>query len=1200
MSSQRKHKTSFKKKTTAETYWDDAEPQYTEEQKKRIASYLEENDENCKESTTLILFIVIGLLIALAIVGFLVIRNNSSIKYKGSHTTYEHASSNSTIMNLMWSKWNWLQGLYFGLNMNTTNATEESEEIRAIVALEEELNDFQPIYRIPLLQRLYASDDSRCNGASDDSVYNLISIKHGSWVPSAQYLEEALDFSWSDYESEQEKEEIELVQNLDKKDQTEDDKKEQEALHKQIEADRKKREEEKQKKENKRRLLGQNQKFDPVHALPNPANILMPQNKGDKGAGDVEADKLRANEEELKKQFPNGVIPAWVKQKGILPGGKGVFDRHKLPKIVQQHLKRMDEIMKKNGGKNKTPQDILKGIDLTKFGISKPVNDETSDKEKRADLKKLEEEEVKRHPYMALLTNPGEIADVQCMDDEYRKHEVVFKPMSGGDTRVNDKQSVFNYKSDVLMWYCYLVEIQTEAMNDLMRGGGYFKVNLSFSDVNMEVGFDYVDIYINSMITDSVSGIGRNWEKHDTHPQFVYYMDNEYIERNGNALEVCMKIVTDSSIIKDGFTSMLTVDYDDPQVSKWSKWSECTTIKAGHQRGRGSKNDKHWNGDCGIGVHNKTVTQCVDSGTLNISDASVAPCIGNETRVEYCVKANCYDFPLTDTFPESPWLALKFNGHGRIDPDFPDPFLVQRSTQESFNITNIISELSAVRDQIIARYPDERDLGQAVINHYYMDQSKLRLGIRLARSLLLGDTFTVYTTGSSNTAGHENMFMGTWPIQFQSIMRPVWRRVGYKGAAFVLKNHAEGGSVSSTQIGPCIPSLIGDDADVVYWESQMNDHGTAVGHATENHFRNAITLPRRPLYHVMHAGKNGPSQVGKHYAQEKSKNGKQGQFKNEGSCYGWLCGRDKGEHLFKNGLLQPTYTNYGTGVTLFYPTAGLSSINKTTYEEFQTGYLYISWHPSPAGHRVYAEMLAYYYLTSLLETFADIRDLIEDLTPHDSDTTNKPIEAMLEILEDPPRTKEIPHDHVANQCDPVCTNATEAVCISGYLTLGKPRFSLKRWRQKDSEKDDIGKWGYTSWMKNFQTFGDKKGGQASCDTKMKWETKTKESNELKFGFEAKQYGYITISGDNTEMLINGKSVEMKIYEIDMETGLISQNPQYKEHGKALECGTGGTLKDNWQKENGCTIGGLKPYQKYQIVFNVVKDVTFFVKHIRIY
>eukprot|EP01083_Nonionella_stella_P266186 900799_1 len=120
--------------------------------KKRIASYLKDNDENCKESTTLILIIVIGLLVALSIVGFLAIRNHSSIKYKGAHTTYEH-SSNSTIMDMVWGKWTWLQNLYLGLtNSSNTNATSDSLALQGIIALEEELNDFQPIYRNPLLQ----------------------------------------------------------------------------------------------------------------------------------------------------------------------------------------------------------------------------------------------------------------------------------------------------------------------------------------------------------------------------------------------------------------------------------------------------------------------------------------------------------------------------------------------------------------------------------------------------------------------------------------------------------------------------------------------------------------------------------------------------------------------------------------------------------------------------------------------------------------------------------------------------------------------------------------------------------------------------------------------------------------------------------------------------------------------------------------
>eukprot|EP00483_Globobulimina_turgida_P005763 UN05773 len=166
-------------------------------------------------------------------------------------------------------------------------------------------------------------------------------------------------------------------------------------------------------------------------------------------------------------------------------------------------------------------------------------------------------------------------------------------------------------------------------------------------------------------------------------------------------------------------------------------------------------------------------------------------------------------------------------------------------------------------------------------------------------------------------------------------------------------------------------------------------------------------------------------------------------------------------------------------------------------------------------------MLAYHYLTSVLETFTDIRDLIEDLTPTDESTT-RPIEEMLEILEDPPRKKELPHDSIAGQCDPLCTNATEAVCIAGYKTLGKPRYSLKRWRQKKDHNEDIGQWEWNNWMANHEAFSMRDGGQGSIDIKSQWESKSKDTNELNFIFEAKQYGYIAIQGDNISSKVNEK------------------------------------------------------------------------------
>eukprot|EP01083_Nonionella_stella_P107685 312177_1 len=223
--------------------------------------------------------------------------------------------------------------------------------------------------------------------------------------------------------------------------------------------------------------------------------------------------------------------------------------------------------------------------------------------------------------------------------------------------------------------------------------------------------------------------------------------------------------------------------------------------------------------------------------------------------------------------------------------------------------------------------------------------------------------------------------------------------------------------------------------------------------------------------------------------------------------------KEKDSHDYIGGILMEPYTDYGSGITLFYPANGLAGVNVTKYEEFQIGYLYISWHPGPTGHRVYAEMLAYHYLTSVLETFTDIKDLIDELTPKDDDLT-KPIEEMLEILEDPPRKNDLPHDNIAKQCDPFCTNATTSTCISGYKTLGKPRYSLKRWRAKQNHNEDSEKlWKWENWMGNPEALILKQGGQGNNDIKSNWKTFSGDSDELKFVFEGQQYGYIAIEGD---------------------------------------------------------------------------------------
>ena len=58
----------------------------------------------------------------------------------------------------------------------------------------------------------------------------------------------------------------------------------------------------------------------------------------------------------------------------------------------------------------------------------------------------------------------------------------------------------------------------------------------------------------------------------------------------------------------------------------------------------------------------------------------------------------------------NPKLKYNFNGHGRIDPTYPDSFDIVRSTNPAINIDEMIREIQDYRDKIVGEYPDERIL----------------------------------------------------------------------------------------------------------------------------------------------------------------------------------------------------------------------------------------------------------------------------------------------------------------------------------------------------------------------------------------------------------------------------------------------------------------------------------------------------------
>ena len=96
------------------------------------------------------------------------------------YTLYPLCSENmnQSIIDRIWGKWAWLQQEFYGVTPNGTDTAspedaDDAQKLIAIVALEEELDDFQPLYRNPLLQRLYALDSDCSLSDDDDSMYRF-------------------------------------------------------------------------------------------------------------------------------------------------------------------------------------------------------------------------------------------------------------------------------------------------------------------------------------------------------------------------------------------------------------------------------------------------------------------------------------------------------------------------------------------------------------------------------------------------------------------------------------------------------------------------------------------------------------------------------------------------------------------------------------------------------------------------------------------------------------------------------------------------------------------------------------------------------------------------------------------------------------------------------------------------------------------
>ena len=566
--------------------------------------------------------------------------------------------------------------------------------------------------------------------------------------------------------------------------------------------------------------------------------------------------------------------------------------------------------------------------------------------------------------------------------------------------------------------------------NDLFMRDGIgentpsLRVEFILDTIDLEQGFDHLSlswVYNNAVFDhDYVTWTGNDVKATDESndinkpPLFWNVLP-------GDSVEICLNLESDDSITGKGFEGHFEMR---EQLGKWSDWTDCQTAE--------SKMLSRWDGVCGIGVHSKHRI-CPKEETIKNNTH-----ICNEKEEflnEFCEKAKCEtvdntkvtDMP-NNIKDDEGWIKHKWNGVNRIDPVYPDPFRYLQSGSDGnrkIDISSIKSEIISKMEQIESRYDDKREVifGVGEINHY--SEMTSRLEKRLLKSLLLGRRFVLSFTGSSNTAGHDNMFMSSYSMQLQSIMRPFWQKIGYFGSSFVVHNAAVGGHLGTNKLRWCVSQFSQNDADMVFWESLMNDAGYKNSYDYfETWVRNVVTMPKHPLYGVISTG---------------DATGRYGD-----ACPKPYCAMTNKVNLYWWKQVEPMYAEMKNGY--YMATVAFRRGCANLYEtKDECKDLTVTWHPGPHGHRLNAEVLAHFYLRVTLDGLNKYGSQINDLLTKDKQPTLG-LECLLGEKEGP-KWDSKKHEYLSWQdkkgvsgldsgkyCQDTCS-VSPSWCISSYYPM---------------------------------------------------------------------------------------------------------------------------------------------------------------------
>lgn len=123
-------------------------------------------------------------------------------------------------------------------------------------------------------------------------------------------------------------------------------------------------------------------------------------------------------------------------------------------------------------------------------------------------------------------------------------------------------------------------------------------------------------------------------------------------------------------------------------------------------------------------------------------------------------------------------------------------------------------------------------------------QMKDRFKLKVAASLAgHSESFVASFTGSSVTAGHDHLFVQSYPVLVGILLQPAFAAAGIN----LTTRNAAMGNNPCMPYDVCVGTFADENSDIVIWEQSYNCHPSSKGYLYEQFVRQAMLLPSKPL-----------------------------------------------------------------------------------------------------------------------------------------------------------------------------------------------------------------------------------------------------------------------------------------------------------------------------------------------------------------